>query len=130
MHADNEVPVTRRAGPRSARQADARRIYDDYMTSPEWAARRRRWYGDERRANEGLVHCGVCRRVCGRDSQLHHVTYDRLGSELHEDLVALCKRCHHTVERYFAELGWRTLGARATMMRALMRRLQGKRIGA
>ena len=130
MSGTNEVPVTRRAGPRSSRQAGARQVYDEYMGSPEWAARRRRWYGDERRSNEGLVHCGVCQRVCGHDSQLHHLTYDRLGHEEHEDLIALCKRCHYRVERYFAEMGWRTLGARAAMMRALIRRLQGKRVGA
>ena len=35
-------------------------------------------------------------QVCNRDGQLdvHHRTYERLGNELPQDLVVLCRECH------------------------------------
>ncbi len=63
--------------------------YDEYIQSEEWA---------ERRSDYFLRHRRSC-RACGarKDIHLHHHTYDRLFSELDEDLVALCDGCHKQV---------------------------------
>jgi hypothetical protein len=51
--------------------------------------------------------CGVCGGYCQFRStednsghvwlEVHHLTYDRLGSEIDDDLVALCCYCHEEV---------------------------------
>jgi hypothetical protein len=75
-----------------------RRIaYGRYINSPAWRARRRRFldrYGEHCRA------CGSTDRV-----QVHHKTYDHLGAELDEELVALCEACHSNVHKLERDLG-------------------------
>ena len=62
--------------------------YDAYLNSDLWA-QRRSWV--MRRAGN------QCER-CGRAAyQVHHRTYDRVGQELPDDLVALCDQCHMEV---------------------------------
>lgn len=62
-------------------------FYETYIHSPEWQEKRRvmlDWAG------------GRCQQ-CGysEDLEVHHRTYDRLGSErLPEDLEVLCSPCH------------------------------------
>lgn len=29
--------------------------------------------------------------------QIHHLTYERLGAELDEDLIAICEKCHRAM---------------------------------
>lgn len=56
--------------------------YADYLLSVHWVEMRRRMLAGRR--------CG-----CGaRATQLHHLTYERLGDELPTDLEPLCERCH------------------------------------
>jgi hypothetical protein len=48
------------------------------------------------RAND---HCERCNRFissysASRCLELHHLNYERVGSELPEDLKALCRECH------------------------------------
>jgi 5-methylcytosine-specific restriction endonuclease McrA len=88
------------------RQRDARRHYDDeerqrarqrawwkdynaYLLTPDWRARR---LAVLRRAN------GTC-EGCGQQAatQVHHLTYERIGCEMLFDLVALCDACHHAL---------------------------------
>jgi len=61
--------------------------YDDYLVSPHWVAFR----------NSVLEVRSKCEREdCGatKNLQVHHLTYDRLGTERAEDVAVLCLRCH------------------------------------
>ena len=71
--------------------AERRRIYSDYLLSPEWAKRREKVL---RRAN------GIC-EGCGeaRATQVHHKTYDHIYNEPLFDLVAICKACHESIHQ-------------------------------
>jgi hypothetical protein len=61
-------------------------LYRAYMASPQWA---------ERRGRTLMLAGGTCQR-CGqrRATEAHHLTYDRLGRERDQDLLALCRSCH------------------------------------
>lgn len=60
--------------------------YSSYLGSAEWAEKRRLIF---KRAN------GVC-EGCGTrpPSQVHHLTYEHVGSEFLFELVAVCGPCH------------------------------------
>jgi 5-methylcytosine-specific restriction endonuclease McrA len=68
--------------------------YEDYLASPEWAAKRELVLQREGYVCQG---CGVARAT-----QAHHVTYAHLRHEFLWELLAVCKECH---TRYHAE-GW------------------------
>lgn len=60
--------------------------YDDFLSSPLWAATKWRYQHDKQRPQ-------AC--ICGAtDVQLHHRTYERLGEERTTDLYPLCPTCH------------------------------------
>ena len=65
-------------------------VYEDYMASKEWDAKRKRILKRD---------CGC--RVCNHqhELQVHHRTYDRVGDEDMMDLTVLCRECHKTVTR-------------------------------
>lgn len=71
---------------RSIEYAQRHAAYTQYLSSPEWKAKR-----DVAliRAARKCEECGNTRRL-----QVHHLTYDRLGDEEHEDLRVLCDACH------------------------------------
>lgn len=60
--------------------------YSKYLKSEHWLTLRGiilRLYGN---------HCALCR---GESSlEVHHNTYERIGKELFDDLVVLCRDCH------------------------------------
>lgn len=61
--------------------------YDEYIHSERWRKRCERVYKKRGRR---------CER-CGRNDrplQMHHKNYDRLGAELDDDLLIVCKDCH------------------------------------
>jgi 5-methylcytosine-specific restriction endonuclease McrA len=60
--------------------------YHEYIRSEAWR---------EKRRDVILRACGVCER-CGLWPvvNVHHLTYDRVGNELLEDLLGVCSRCH------------------------------------
>lgn len=63
--------------------------YSDYLKSPHWR--------EVKRSFQDCYCCGDPEEV-----HLHHKTYERLGEERLDDLVALCPRCHalvHVLER-------------------------------
>jgi hypothetical protein len=68
-------------------------IYNLYLRSPEWKAKR-----EEVKAR-ARNRCEICGRTPGygwkpRGYQVHHETYVRAGAELLSDLLYLCGRCH------------------------------------
>lgn len=63
--------------------------YEKYIRSSQWRKK-----ADERMALDGGKCC-----VCGKAAtEVHHLTYVRLGNENMEDLVSLCHRCHEKAE--------------------------------
>ncbi len=60
--------------------------YQAYIESPEW----------RERAKDATARAAYKCQVCSsmRRLNVHHNTYDRLGSELATDLCVLCTRCH------------------------------------
>ena len=72
----------------SPRQSE---FYLTYLDSAEWRERRREII--EARGRE----CEYCGETEGLE--LHHLTYERLGEELDEDLVLLCEACHRRADR-------------------------------
>lgn len=63
--------------------------YYDYLKSPQWQTVRD---AALKRAN---YQCEKCKSA--KNLQVHHITYKRLGYELPEDLIVLCKDCHENV---------------------------------
>ena len=70
------------------RQADAEwwALYNEYLRSDTWAARRAKVI----RRENGI--CQGCMEAQG--TQVHHLTYDRVCRELLTDLALLCDACH------------------------------------
>lgn len=63
--------------------------YSDYMKSPEWSERKKKYF---------LNHERKCRACYSKSYiEVHHKTYARLGQERDQDLVALCRRCHRSL---------------------------------
>lgn len=65
--------------------------YNDYLAGPHWADFKAR-YKQSDRPNR----CVVCQVT---DYELHHHTYERLGSELLTDVTPLCRRHHEKVHK-------------------------------
>ena len=60
--------------------------YGEYLKSKEWAAK----------ASEAKERDGFKCRLCNSEMrlQVHHRTYERVGSESIDDLTTLCGPCH------------------------------------
>ncbi len=61
--------------------------YEDYLKTPEWKKRRR----------GAVAFAGERCQLCNSDKaplSVHHRTYENLGAEMTQDLVALCEDCH------------------------------------
>lgn len=66
--------------------------YERYIHSADW-----RKTAEERMK---IDHHTCC--VCGgRATDVHHLTYDHLGSEPMDDLVSLCRECHNQAEAFY-----------------------------
>lgn len=63
-----------------------RQEYTRYLVSPEWQQIRLRLLA---RAKGICECCGIA-----PPNEVHHTTYVRLGSELDDDLLAVCSFCH------------------------------------
>jgi hypothetical protein len=61
--------------------------YEDYLQTEFWRITRKQILGKR----PFCERCGTRERL-----QVHHLTYERLGVELDEDLEVLCRRCHAT----------------------------------
>lgn len=84
--------------------------YASYMASPAWWARRRRWYREA--SADGEPACIGCDQQWTLDDDMHHVTYERLGDESHDDLWPMCRECHDFVHTILGRPGWARVGRR------------------
>lgn len=85
------------------------------MQSPLWWERRARWIEEEQNRS-GAVRCAVCQ---GAWSDLHHMSYERMGRERHSDLVALCRTDHDWVHGAYDAGRWRGMDYEVVMRRLL-----------
>ena len=69
--------------------------YDDALASAHW---RKLHKIAEKRSNRRCEKCGRCTENALFVLSLHHVTYERLGAELPEDVLLLCPRCHRELD--------------------------------
>lgn len=67
--------------------------YDKYLSSEAWHDRRALVL---KRAHGVCEGCGLADAT-----QVHHLTYDRVGREMLFDLVAMCNDCHEVVHGKF-----------------------------
>ncbi|MCY4554379.1 MAG: hypothetical protein OXC79_11970 [Candidatus Poribacteria bacterium] len=71
-------------------KTEARKWWEDqysrYLQSPTWKAKRQKVM---KRANHICEGC-----LEQKATQVHHLTYERVGCEMLFDLVAICDRCH------------------------------------
>lgn len=65
---------------------EAKAKYGDYLRTPHWRVMR----GVAMKRANGM--CEQCQIAYADD--VHHLTYERLGAENPEDIVALCRACH------------------------------------
>jgi len=66
--------------------------YKNYLKTKHWKYKRISIY---RKYDRRCTKCGEAFQLI--DSNVHHLTYERVGNELDEDLVLLCKECHKKV---------------------------------
>ena len=99
------------------RRARRRSQYAQYMDSAAWRIRRSNWIAHEEYVTGKPVCCAVCADEEWDD--LHHLSYDRLGDERHEDLVALCRVHHDELHRAYDAGRWRHIGYEIVMRRLL-----------
>ena len=80
---------------------------------PNWSTTRARVYGRRPR------RCAACRSCQHID--LHHLTYERWGKELDDDLIPLCHDCHAAVHQMFRALRKTRMTLRAVTLRYVTR---------
>lgn len=96
---DDELPDRFWAEERAQRDAEwnerreeRRQEYADYLDSPGWRERRRlRLLLDRYVCQAQLAGCRH------RATEVHHLTYDRVGNEPLFDLVSVCGPCHRAI---------------------------------
>jgi hypothetical protein len=113
--------------PWSTGRVRARAKYCDYMGSPDWQARRRTWHAAwiDRHGTRPTCQAYDEPWALSR-GDLHHRTYARLGAELFDDLVPLCRADHAALHDILdTAAGWRHLGRPAATagIVAILRRL-------
>lgn len=70
----------------SANEKYSRMLYEAYIRSKAWQSKR---LDAMQRAGDLCEHCRLAMAT-----QVHHKTYDRIGDEKPDDLMALCNDCH------------------------------------
>jgi hypothetical protein len=69
--------------------------YYKYLQTESWLATRDRVVA-------ARPMCEICRSHA--TGQVHHLTYERVGAELDEDLVAVCRPCHAGLHAKWGEI--------------------------
>ena len=76
--------------------------YREYLLGEHWRSFRSHLLITRR----GCERCGLSREACRflyrHDLDVHHLTYQRIGNELPQDVQVLCRFCHEQLEWYKA----------------------------
>ena len=67
--------------------------YDNYLATPHWRAFRQQAFAEQRKTL-GHNRCNRCSKSAVT-LHVHHLTYERLGKELIQDVEIICPDCHH-----------------------------------
>lgn len=121
------------------RPARGNRYRTGFLRSPQWFARRDRWFVEqEQRA--GQLSCIVCKKTATkRVLELHHLDYRGVketssgwrATEAHEDLVACHKHCHSLIHRLIdRDIVLRKLRTRRVASLTAIKGLQRKMVEA
>lgn len=88
------------------RSKQTRGSYDAYIASSVWKQRRYKWaYWQRKRLRVATLHCLGCGEVwTERSGEIHHLSYENLGKEKHEDLINLCRSCHRQLHAVINKL--------------------------
>ena len=68
--------------------------YREYISSPEWQARRKEFLLAYPDCNRCKLPRWLAIVAYDQDLHVHHRSYAHIGAEPEEDLEPLCKRCH------------------------------------
>ena len=100
--------------PWSKARCERRTAYARWMASDAWQDRRRRWADTWVAVHGKPPTCAACGGLWSLDhGDLHHRSYQHLGSEPHGDLAALCRTCHRRLHLLIESTpSWRRLGRR------------------
>lgn len=102
-------PWAQRSNGREAHRA----FYAAYIHSSAWFQRRTRWVEDERELlleGQQIACVGCSKEWALKRDDLHHVSYERLGNEAHEDLWPMCRSCHSWIHELLrSSRSWRRL---------------------
>lgn len=90
--------------------------YITYMQSGRWFAFREAWA--ERHGGAALTcYIDGCDVTWSDGLDLHHLSYDRLGREADDDLIAMCREHHDLLHMIFrGSRPWRKLGLRSASL--------------
>ena len=79
----------------STARVKRRERYGTYMDSLGWFRRREAWEAAWIASHGVAPACAACGGEWNlQQGDLHHRSYDRLGSESNGDLIAMCRPCH------------------------------------
>jgi len=89
-----------------------RSSYATWMASDAWLARRQAWQQEWRALYGAEPVCAACGGPWSlRHGDLHHRSYDRLGTERFYDLIPLDRVCHDRLHAIMESTpAWRRLG--------------------
>lgn len=81
--------------------SERKKAYLAYIRSPAWRAFRVAWWEqyDRQFPVRTCYCCGKPQGSLKRSLELHHRTYERLGAERWDDLVAVCRSCHSAITK-------------------------------
>lgn len=65
--------------------------YTAYINSSAWERKKAAF----RETDEYTGRCYCCKSF--ENIHIHHITYERLGDESMDDLVAVCRKCHRLI---------------------------------
>jgi hypothetical protein len=81
------------SAPQPPKNAYGQVDYNKYMVSEAWNAKKQKYW-----TSKVVKQCVSCGNA-DEHFDLHHLTYERLGYEDHNDLVFLCRGCHVKVHQ-------------------------------